>query len=348
MNAPHDTAPLRIAVFNDSRTMRAVIHSVLARHRDLEIVVEASDGTQAGKICREAQAQLVLMDVVMPNCNGYEATRAIMSEYPSPILMVSSVVNTQSADVLFEALKAGALLVTEAPPAGDSAEDRLRQAAFVQTIRNVAAGTRSQRAATPPAISRPVSGSPHVDVIGICASAGGPTAVTTVLSALPAARMPPILLVQHLARGFAQTFAQWLTTETRCTVEVAEDGMPLEAGKIYLAPDDHHLGYGAGGIARLSQDLPIGMFRPSATFLLRSLQSLGSRALGVVLSGMGSDGAAGAVAMRRTGAAVVAQDRESCAVYGMPEATIHAGGADEVLNPPQIAAWLVRKCGVNP
>jgi len=341
------TAPLRIAVFNDSRTMRAVIRSVLAPHRDLEVVVEANDGTQAGRICRDADVQLVLMDVVMPHCNGYQATRAIMSEYPTPILMVSSVVNTQSAEVLFEALKAGALLVTEAPPAGNTPDDRLRQAAFVQTIRNVAAGTRGHRPPAPLAATPTLTTRPHIDVIGMCASAGGPTAVTTVLSALPAARMPPILLVQHLARGFAQTFAQWLTTETRYPVLVAEDGMPLELGRVYLAPDDHHLGYGTGGIARLALDPPIGMFRPSATFLLRSLQALGERALGVVLSGMGTDGASGAVAMRRTGAAVVAQDRESCAVYGMPEATLDAGGADESLNPAEIAAWLVRKCGVN-
>lgn len=344
---PSPQTPLRIALFNDSATMRAVIRSVLEPHDDLVIVVEASDGTQAGQVCREAKASLVLMDIVMPRCNGYEATRTIMAEYPLPIIMVSSAVNTQSADVLFEALKTGALFVTEAPPAGQGAAERLRQAAFVQTIRNVAASSRIGGSTTQQFAPARGTSDLLVDAVGLCASAGGPGAITAVLSQLPASLMPPILLVQHLARGFSDTFARWLSNETPARVVVASDGMPLEIGTVYLAPDDAHLGYGAGAVARLSDAPPIGMFRPSATFLLRSLRPLGKRALGVVLSGMGSDGAEGAVEMRTGGGRIAVQDQETCAVYGMPQAALKLGGADEVLNPTQIGAWLIRRCGVG-
>lgn len=348
MTYPPDNS-LRIALFNDSATMRAVIRTVLSQHDDLLVVAEAADGTQADVVCREARADLVLMDIVMPRCNGYEATRKIMASHPLPIIMVSSAVDTQSAAVLFEALKAGALFVTEAPPAGFGPAEQIKRAAFVQTLRNVVAGTRLGGQETPPtsAALPTASNTLHVDAIGLCASAGGPAAVTAVLSALPATGMPPILLVQHLARGFVDTFARWLSNEAGRNVFVAAQGMPLETGGVYLAPDDAHLGYGMGGVATLSQSPPIGMFRPSATFLLRSLRSLGNRALGVVLSGMGNDGAQGAVEMRACGGQVAVQDRQSCAVYGMPQAALALGGADEVLDPARIGEWLIRRCGVN-
>jgi len=348
MSAVHGTPAIRVAVFNDSATMRAVIRSVLTRQGDFQVVAEAADGLQAGEICRAAAAELVLMDIVMPLCNGYEATRNIMEVFPLPIVMVSSVVGTTSADVLFEAMKAGALFVAEAPPVGTGPQVQLRQDVFVQTILNVARGVRGAPGDTDRGLGDMTPSARAVDAIGICASAGGPSAVTEVLASLPAAEMPPILLVQHLAPGFSHTFARWLSSESGSLVEVAEASVPLRRGVVYLAADDHHLVYGEGGVVRLTQTPPVGSFRPSATVLLESLCVLRNRALGVILSGMGDDGAAGAVALRQAGAQVVVQDRSSCAVYGMPRAALKLGGADDVLDPGQIARWLIRKCGVSP
>jgi two-component system chemotaxis response regulator CheB len=340
---------LRTAVFNDSPTARALLRAVLERTEQFEIVAEADDGIDAARICETARPDLVLMDVVMPGCNGFEATKAIMAAHPVPIVIVSAVVDVRDADVLFEAMRIGALFVVGLPPGGGTTRDEIKQNAFAQTLLNVIAGVRADRrvpsATTGRHVRAPVTAA-DVDVIGLCASAGGPAAITRVLARLDPTRMPPILLVQHIAAGFVETFARWLDGQTRLTVRLADADAIAESGHVYLAPADRHVGWASRrGRVVVSDAPPVGQFRPSASFLLESLASAGPRAIGIVLSGMGDDGAAGAVQLRAKGGCLVVQSREGCAVYGMPLAARKAAGADEELTPDEIGEWLVRRCG---
>lgn len=335
---------LRVVVFNDSPTVRSVLRATLASAPDFSLVGEAADGTDAASICEEYQPDLVLMDAMMPTVNGFEATQAIMARAPVPIVIVSAILDPKNADVLFQAMKAGALFVVPPPSVAPRGDGSLEQAVFLQTLRNVVAATSLREGDDAPAPPEPREAAPRsVDVIGVCASAGGPAAITELLGTLREHRMPPILLVQHLAAGFHRTFADWLGSQTGMSVQVAADGEPLQAGHVYLAPGDSHLRYRSGATASVTSDPPIGQFRPSATALLESLTVARHRARGVVLSGMGDDGAAGAVTLRRSGGKVVVQDRASSAVYGMPQAALKAGGADDVLNPRNIGLWLIRE-----
>jgi two-component system chemotaxis response regulator CheB len=191
-----------------------------------------------------------------------------------------------------------------------------------------------------------------ISAIGIVASAGGPRALDALLHALPAGVMPPILLVQHLAAGFIATFASWLGSSTGHPVLIAEDGERAVPGCVYLPPEDHHIGLAVDlrihldGLDGLDGAPPAAGFRPSGDYLLASLARLGRRALGVVLSGMGRDGAEGAARLRQAGGRVVAQALESAAVTGMPSAASRSGAAEAMLAPEDIARWLASRSGV--
>ncbi|ACY15754.1 chemotaxis protein CheB [Haliangium ochraceum] len=342
------TTSLRVAVFNDSATMRAAIRAALDPEPDIAIVAERGDANDAAEVVARSDANAVIMDVVMPGVDGYEATRDIMRNHPTPIVMVSSVVDAKDASVVFAALEAGALHIASPPPAPGMPEYSLRCAAFAELLRVVAGArprtvepTPTSATRTPPRARLRASAGP-IDAIGIAASAGGPQALNALLRALPAG-MPPLLLVQHLAAGFSDSFAHWLSESTGHPVHIAAAGMPLHRGHVYMAPDDNHLGITLDLRVSLSKAPAIGGFRPSADALFTSMSSLGARALGVILSGMGRDGADGALALRRAGGHIAAQSLESAAVTGMPSAAAKSGAASSILDPQAIARWLVSR-----
>lgn len=370
--------PLRVAVFNDSALMRTLIRDALEAN-GMRVVTEAASGKDAAGIVARSRADVVVMDVVMPGVDGYEATRAIMDQVPTPIVMVSDVVDPQASEVIFAALAAGALHMAKAPPPPGDADYQKGCVAFAAIVRTVAgarlrtlapAGTTGawpavSRQRCPPAAAR-VAGARHgsIDAIGIVTSTGGPQALVHILRDLGRAPvlpilppilptiLPPILIVQHLAAGFAVSFARWLGHTTDQRVEIAVTDTEAKPGVIYMAPDDRHLGilsasapapgYVPDHLLRLvvSSAPPVERFRPSGTFLLQSLAALGKHALGVVLTGMGSDGAEGAAALRAAGGQVAVQDRSTSIIYGMPAAALSRGGADAVLAVDQVASWI--------
>lgn len=362
--------PLRVVVFNDSTTMRAAIRAALERDPDMCVVAEQASGEHAASVVSRNQADAVIMDVVMPGVDGYQATREIMRLCPTPIVMVSSVLDARDARVVFSALEAGALHIAEPPPPPGSPGYVVRCAAFAELVR-VVAGARLARAETtarPESAARPETaaqpprtvppaGLPTrppptlpptlIDAIGVVASAGGPQALGSLLRALPAGVMPPILLVQHLASGFIDSFASWLRDSTGHMVVLAEHGLRAAAGHVYMAPEDRHIGMSPDLRLALSDAQPDRGFRPSGDHLLSSLAAHGRRALGVVLSGMGRDGADGAARLRQAGGHVVAQDLTSAAVTGMPSAVSQIGAAEAMLPPEDIARWLLSRSGVS-
>lgn len=335
---------LTVVIINDSATMRLALRKCLETASDIRVIAEVSSGDAAAAVVAEHRPSCVVMDVVMPGLDGFGATRAIMATTPTPILMVTAAADPRSAKIVFDAMAAGALLVAGAPPPPDDPDYAAACEALTRYVR-IVARTKVRGIArgpkTTPVPTRTVSKG-RVEIIGVVASAGGPPAVAELLSALPRGAMPPILVVQHILVGFAPSFAGWLGDYTKRPVVIPQDGAPLERGVVYVAPDGVHLGAVAGPRAALSDDPAVGRFRPSATHLLRALaKNFGARALGVVLTGMGSDGADGAVELRAAGGRVVVQDQASSSIFGMPQAAIRQGAAHAVLPLDRIPQWLL-------
>jgi two-component system chemotaxis response regulator CheB len=351
---------VRVLVVNDSATMRLALRLAFHLEADVEVVAEVSDGERAIAAVEQHQPDVVLMDVVMPGMDGYEATRRIMQKRPTPILMISSVVNPRDVHVALEALRAGALAVAESLPSPNDSQYESKRRFLVGSVttlaranpaRRVAATPSLHRAPSPVIASAPTSAASRqtprlAQAIGIITSTGGPTALMEVLKALRPGEAPPLLVVQHIARGFGVGLARWLGDVTGHKVKLAEEGESLVRGRVYIAPDDQHLGLSSGGTVALSSDPPIGYFRPSGTHLLRSMAAaLGSRSAAVVLTGMGRDGAEGASAIHQAGGAVAVQDEASSVVYGMPRAALERVADAEVISLGDVAAWIRARGG---
>jgi two-component system chemotaxis response regulator CheB len=291
------------------------------------------------------------MDIRMPVLDGLGAIRQIMSTTPTPIVVVAASVYEPDLNIAFTAIEAGALTVVEkprgiTPAAYESARDQLvttiRLMSDVQVVTLRPDRWRSASATDRQVDVKGTAGAPFdTDLIAVAASTGGPGVLREIFSALPGDLSIPIAAVQHITPGFAQGFAQWLDGETALEVALAEDGERLKAGRMLIAPDDTHLIVAPGGIVRLDHSEPVKGQRPSATRLFESVaRTFGSAAVGVVLTGMGEDGADGLEDLQQVGGHVIAQDEESCVVFGMPKAAIERGVVDRVMSPDEIASVL--------
>ncbi|MBX3226992.1 MAG: chemotaxis protein CheB [Labilithrix sp.] len=334
---------IRVLVVNDSSTARAALRVALEDEQDIEIVAELPSGENAVETALRIEPDVVLMDIVMPNADGYEVTRQILRTRRVPVLLISASVSPKDVAVAIEALRAGAIAVLEAPPSpGDPAYD-VKRRAVIHTIRSAAALPRTKlgrtRAFESPAF---VAAPPQraFAIAGMVASLGGPPVVAEILDALVPDH-PPVLLVQHIEPSFVDGFVVWLRGAVKTRVVLAEHGADPERGTVYVAPSEHHIGVARDGRLALSTQPPIGGFRPSGTHLLSTLATAyGRRALGVILTGMGRDGAEGAVEMRKTEGFIIAQDEASCAVAGMTNAARQRGAVDLSLVPSAIAAHI--------
>jgi two-component system, chemotaxis family, protein-glutamate methylesterase/glutaminase len=284
---------------------------------------------------------VIVMDIEMPQMDGYEATRRIMERVPTPIVMVSAHSGELEAKA-FEALRAGALVLLNkpvGPDRPDSAASALRLLAAVKLMAEVKVVRRwPRREAAPRPVGSPITPARKLRVIAIGASAGGPPTVAEILADLPSDLPCPILLVQHIAPGFAGGLAEWLSRSTPLAVKLAEPDERARAGVVYVAPDGIQMGIAGNGRIELTTELETDGFRPSASHLLRSVaRSYGAAAIGVLLTGMGRDGAGGLLELRKTGGITIAQDKESSVVFGMPMEAIRLGAAEHVLPPKRIA-----------
>jgi two-component system chemotaxis response regulator CheB len=332
--------PVRVLICDDSATSAGVLSRILTRDRGIEVVDVCATAEQAISVLPRVKPDLVTMDLQLPGMSGLEAVEQIMSSYPLPILVISSqIASRHNSTLVAAALAAGALdaigkgeLDLRDPGGADGTElrRRVRLLSGARVIRHPRGAVARRSAASAPSRS--------AAVVGICASTGGPPALAAVLHELPATYRIPVLVVQHIAAGFTDGFAKWLGSELQLRVGLAADGQRLVPG-IWIAPEGAHLVLDTRGRLVLDRVTPGRPHRPSGDVLLRSLAgSFGRESAGVVLTGMGADGAEGLAAIRAAGGSTIAQDEESSAVYGMPKAA--APSAELILPISGIAARL--------
>ena len=327
---------IRVLVAEDSLTTRRLLVEMLRSDPDVEIAGEASDGVEAVEMTKRLRPAVVTMDIKMPRMDGFEATRRIMLEAPTPIVIVSASVDVREVEVAMHALRAGALTVLPKPDGPGAVNFEAQRRRFVDMVKAMS-DVKLVRRRPEPRGAQPLPLPPTVNraparLVAVAASTGGPPALARVLAELPADFALPSLVVQHIASGFVEGLARWLNTVGALAVKVAEDGEPLRPRTVYLAADDRHLGVAHPATAVLSDTAPVGGFRPSATVLFEAAAAVaGASAVALVLTGMGRDGLQGLHAIRRAGGRILAQDEATSVVFGMNGAAVTAGLADLTL-----------------
>lgn len=370
------TIPLRILLVDDSALTRQLLRGLLESDPMIRVVGEAGDGRAALDLVVALRPDLIILDVRMPVMDGVETTRQVMAYHPTPILVLTASLSGYDVDITFQMLGAGALDVMEKPNLSDAAAvDRARRQ-LIQKVKLLSrvkvvthlrgrrrAEGRSQKAETssndslatllqdhrgapadqPSAFSLQPSAFPIV-VIG--ASTGGPRVVRQILGGLPADLDAAVLVVQHIAQGFSAGMVEWLAGGSTLPLALAAEGAPLRPGHVLVAPDNADLLIRPGGAVHLSRG-PVLLSRPAIDVTMQSAaEHFGGAVVGVLLTGMGRDGALGMRAIRRAGGHTIAQDAASCAIYGMPRAAVELGAVELVLPPERIARaiqeWLCR------
>lgn len=327
-------APIRVLVVDDSAAARAMICAVLARHPDLVCVGEAADALQAREMIRGLDPDVVTLDMVMPGMDGLDFLERLMRLRPTPVVVIASATRQHQTTVL-RATALGAVAFIEKPqPCAQGVLDAF-ESTVVARLREAARSRQTVRrsAVAGEVVAVPASASGRLIAIG--ASTGGTEATPRLLARLSPA-VPPVLIVQHMPAGFSARYATRLNGLGPLAVSEARDGESLQAGHAYIAPGGQHLsverGAAGGYVARVSDGEPVQRHRPSVDVLFRSVAKVaGDRAIGIMLTGMGGDGALAMRLLREAGAYNLAQDEATSAIFGMPREAIRAGACQEVL-----------------
>ncbi|MBX3274634.1 MAG: chemotaxis-specific protein-glutamate methyltransferase CheB [Sandaracinaceae bacterium] len=335
---------VRVLVVDDSPLCRAAVRVALEEVPGFEPIAEARDGRAAVELTERLRPDVVVMDVHMPRMNGLDAVEQIMARAPTPILVLSGDPAARSGALAYEALRRGAIDLLAKDELARSHEsrailrDRLRFLATVPVVRHLS--PRGERLPAPPRARG------RAELVAVVASTGGPAALAEILRALPPGFEAPLLIVQHLRPSFVDGLAAWLDAASPLRVAVARRGQAVAPGLALLAPDGAHLELGRDGRVELRPASDASTHCPSGDALLRSVaRSAGPRALGVVLTGMGSDGAEGLCELRRAGGETLVQDEASSVVHGMPRAARALDPAHPTAPLGAIAQALVDACG---
>jgi two-component system chemotaxis response regulator CheB len=343
VSGPGTPGRVRVLVADDSTTARRLLVELCRRDPDIEVAGEASDGQQAVDLTLRLRPSLVLMDVHMPLMNGIEATKHIMRERPTPIILVTAGTSPSDVEAAMSGLRFGALTVLPkpvAPGVDGSGPGAARMISLVKALADVKVIRRRDRGTVP----SPRPAARDSAVVAVAASTGGPPAVAAFLQELPPDLPAPVLVVQHIVEGFLPGLVTWLRSEVAFHVAQAEHGQPLLPGTVYLAPDGRHLEVDSQLRAKLTVSEPVSGFRPSATVLFGSLaRSVGAATTAVVLTGMGRDGSEGARELHAAGGRILAQDEATSVVYGMPRAVADAGIVHVQGTVEELAADIVNR-----
>ena len=343
---------IKVLVVDDLPAVREFLVHILNSDPEIHVIGTANNGAEPLEVLTRKKPDVIIMDINMPKMNGFEATRRIMETHPVPIVIVSTSWDAKEVETMFRAMEAGAVAVLEKPRGigHPDYEDMARE--LVQTVKLMSEVKVVRRWARPPR-TEAVPATPQkvelkqtpadIKLVAIGASTGGPQILQTILSRLPKDFSAPVLIVQHIAAGFLEGLVEWFNQTTNLPIHIAIHGERILYGHAYLAPDDFHMGVERGGQIALSKDEPENGLRPSVSNLFRSVASVfGKKAVGVLLSGMGKDGAEELKLMKEKGIVTIVQDKESSIVHGMPGEAIRLDAATYVLPPDKIAATLGR------
>ena len=363
----------RVLIIGGQTAARRLLRQQLEAERDIEIVRELGEAGEGLRLLREAAPDLIAIDAHALSVSGLRLIEEIMSEMPLPIIILSDLMFDADSSAVTQALRRGALAVQRVPsPAYPEEAITLRAAvrlfARIPVVRHPRSRPLAQTPVPPitpsiiptitPPLGMPLPGlndasalamAPiHAELVGIGSSAGGPAILADILAELPESFSACVLVVQHLPIGFAGPFAAFLRARVKLPIQVASEPLPITPGRVILAPDDAHLVITTRGQCAGVRSPPVNGHRPSVDRLFESMAtSYGASAVGIVLSGIGSDGTIGLRAIREQGGLTIAQDGQSAIVNGMPRSASESGAAALCLSPPAITQALLDSCGIS-
>jgi two-component system chemotaxis response regulator CheB len=338
-------AKLKVLIVDDSAMMRKILSKMISEATDMEIVGQASDPFEARDFLVTQIPDVMILDIEMPKMDGLTFLDKLMSHKPFPVLIFSGHAKTGS-QVALKALELGAVDILEKPHDLTKGFDQFKEV-ILSKIRAAGKSRVMAKSGQPAAPAAPKIHSSDYDnskILAVASSTGGTEALKVMFAGFNG-WVPPTVVVQHMPKGFTKTFAEHMNKMFSFEVKEAENGDRVQENRVLIAPGDYHMEIVKSGlhhVVKLHQEAPMHSVRPAADYLMKSVaQCVGSRALGVVLTGMGKDGAAGLLEMRKAGAYCVAQSEQTCVVYGMPAAAVQVGAVNKVLDLKEIAPHIL-------
>ncbi|MFA6401948.1 MAG: chemotaxis-specific protein-glutamate methyltransferase CheB [Salinivirgaceae bacterium] len=341
---------IKVLIVEDSPVMQQLLAYTIGSDPELEVVGIAENGEEAIEAVKKLHPHIIAMDMHMPKLDGRQTTRIIMETNPTPIVIVTGSSVGKEVAFSFSMVEAGALAIIKKPPGVNHPNYKKNAHELIQTLKLMSEVKLVRRIAhnakvpapNEPIIKKNIEAESEIQVIAIGASTGGPMVLQKILSGLPKNIPVPILIVQHISPGFTEGFVEWLKNTTHFPLQIATNGEYMLPGHAYVAPDNFHMGVERGCRIKLSNhELENGLC-PSVAYLFRTVAHVfGPRAIGVLLTGMGRDGAEELKTMKNNGAVTIAQDEDSSVVFGMPGEAIKLDAATHILSPEDIITTLV-------
>lgn len=348
---------INVLIAEDSPVIQMTLENILSGDPSIRVVATARNGQEAVSLALRKKPDVITMDINMPVMDGLEAVREIMQTNPTPVIIISGVMDANDPKDTFKALEAGAVTILNKPRALGSKESLIYARELIQQVKllsEIRVIKRFSRPGAPHSIQKdyytqpdmlpvskilPQSKASQPEIIAIAASTGGPLVIQKILSSLPEGFSIPIVIIQHIVAGFTLDFARWLGETSRVPIVIPENTEEIIPGRCYIAPDAWHLRVRKGHFIYVQEKKQ--SICPSASVLFESVaEEYGARAVGIILTGMGSDGAEELKKMRQAGALTIAQDKNSSVIYGMPAQAVKIGAAMLELSPEEIIRFL--------
>jgi two-component system, chemotaxis family, protein-glutamate methylesterase/glutaminase len=348
---------IKVLVVDDSPVVRDLLKHILTLENEMVVIGEAKDGQEAVEFVERNKPDVITMDINMPRLNGFDATRQIMQKNPVPIVIVTASWDPSDLNKAWQAMEAGAVAAVEKPRYSTEENyrnnsknivDTVRLMSQVKVVRRWATKQKGLSANIPSDKVENSISLPRYQIVAVGASTGGPPVIKELLETLPGNFAAPIVIVQHIARNFTAGLVEWLDRSSALKVRVAKNREKLEAGTVYVAPDGLQMKVDLYGHIILTDDPPENGLKPSVSYLFRSVAEIfGKKAVGILLTGMGKDGAYELRTLKDKGAITIAQDKETSVIHGMPGEAIKIGGATHIAAPDRIVGLLMRLIGAG-